>query len=167
MLNRRNEIKSKGDGFFTSSVSNHIIILFLFYACSQCNAHIEDLFTLSFQLSAVRCGTNLERESTHHLPSGLAGVGVAQRNATQRIRPQTPCPCFPLQKWKACPGVRLHYQAEQQAANFGARHKTTKEEPNKEPRPGARNGKEEEIKKRNRKEQKGKEGATGASANHH
>ena len=82
MLTRLNEIKSKGDGFFTSSVSNHIIILFLFYACSQCNAHIEDLFTLSFQLSAVRCGTNLERESTHHLPSGLAGAGVAQRNAT-------------------------------------------------------------------------------------
>ena len=84
MLTRLNEIKSKGDGFFTSSVSNRIIILFLFYACSQCNAHIEDLFTLSFQLSAVRCGTNLERESTHHLPSGLAGAGVAQRNATQR-----------------------------------------------------------------------------------
>ena len=64
-----------------------------------------------------------------------------------------------MQKWKACPGVRLHYQAEQQAANFGARHKTTKEEPNKEPRPGARNGKEEEeLKRRNRKEQKEKEG---------
>jgi len=94
----------------------------------------------------------------------LAGAGVAQRNGYALKRR---VPAFLCKNEKRVPALGYIIKRSRLRTSGQCKVKTTKEEPNKEPRPGARNGKEEEIKKRNRKEQKGKEGATGASANHH
>jgi hypothetical protein len=80
------------------------------------------------------------------------------RGATDGYALKRRVPAFLCKNEKHVPAFGYIIRQAEQAASFGREAETTKEEPNKEPRPGAINGKEERAKEEKSKGAKGKRG---------